>query len=113
MSQPFEEHHGWMVGKVFTLKSDTTNPYSPKLKAGTRVKVVMVSRFGDCGITTDLKKTNGYSTRVMPWQLELLPDVEYKMDGIEIPDFYKGLGFKVARQLSIAEIEQMHNEGKW
>jgi hypothetical protein len=78
MSFPFQEHHGWMDQQNFRLKADTTNPHSPKLKAGTVVKVVMVSRFGDCGITTDLKKTNGYSNRVMPWDLEEIPGVEYR-----------------------------------
>jgi hypothetical protein len=62
----------------FRLKADTTNPHSPRLKAGTVVKVVMVSRFGDCGITTDLKKTHGYTNRVMPWELEEIPGTEYR-----------------------------------
>lgn len=78
MSFPFQEHHGWMDQQTFRLKADTTNPHSPKLKAGTVVKVVMVSRFGDCGITTDLKKTRGYTNRVMPWELEEIPGQEYR-----------------------------------
>ena len=32
--------------------------------AGTLVKIVMVSRFGDVGITTDLDAEHGYSARV-------------------------------------------------
>lgn len=32
--------------------------------AGTRVKIVMVSRFGDVGITDDLTAENGYGARV-------------------------------------------------
>lgn len=32
--------------------------------AGTRVKIVMVSRFGDVGITEDLLAENGYGARV-------------------------------------------------
>lgn len=32
--------------------------------AGTRVKIVMVSRFGDVGITDDLTAENGYDARV-------------------------------------------------
>jgi|688.fasta_scaffold2758658_1 hypothetical protein len=32
--------------------------------AGTRVKIVMVSRFGDVGITEDLTKETGYGARV-------------------------------------------------
>ena len=34
------------------------------LSAGTRVKIVMVSRFGDVGITHDLAAENGYHARV-------------------------------------------------
>lgn len=34
------------------------------IPAGTRVRVVMASRFGDVGITTDLDAARGYSTRV-------------------------------------------------
>lgn len=33
--------------------------------AGTRVKIVMVSRFGDVGITDDLAAENGYAARVL------------------------------------------------
>jgi len=32
--------------------------------AGKRVRVVMASRFGDVGITPNLKATSGYTTRV-------------------------------------------------
>lgn len=32
--------------------------------SGTRVKIVMVSRFGDVGITEDLNAENGYGCRV-------------------------------------------------
>lgn len=34
-------------------------------EAGQRVKIVMVSRFGDVGITEDLTAENGYGARVM------------------------------------------------
>lgn len=34
-------------------------------EAGQRVKIVMVSRFGDVGITEDLNAENGYGMRVM------------------------------------------------
>ena len=34
------------------------------LDAGARVKIVMVSRFGDVGITDDLTAENGYHARV-------------------------------------------------
>jgi hypothetical protein len=32
--------------------------------AGTRVKIVMVSRMGDVGVTEDLTKENGYGVRL-------------------------------------------------
>lgn len=35
------------------------------LPAGHRVKIVMVSRFGDVGITEDLEAENGYAARVL------------------------------------------------
>lgn len=108
MSFPFQEHHGWMDQQVFKLKEDTTNPHSPKLKAGTKVKVVMVSRFGDCGITTDLTKTNGYSNRVMPWDLEELTDVKYRMT-VEPPAegmMAQVYGDSVVEQLSLKELEE-------
>lgn len=40
------------------------------LKAGQRVRVVMASRFGDVGITPNLKATRGYVTRVAVTELE-------------------------------------------
>jgi hypothetical protein len=107
MSFPFQEHHGWMDQQVFQLKADTTNPHSPKLKAGTKVKVVMVSRFGDCGITTDLKKVNGYSNRVMPWDLEEVPGIEYRRT-VEPPAegmMRQCYGDSVAPQLTLQELE--------
>lgn len=107
MSFPFQEHHGWMDQQTFRLKADTTNPHSPKLKAGTVVKVVMVSRFGDCGITTDLKKVNGYSNRVMPWDLEEIPGKEYRrtVEGPAEGMMKECYGDSVVPQLTLAEIE--------
>jgi hypothetical protein len=35
-----------------------------KMKAGSRIRVVMASRFGDVGITHNLKAAKGYCTRV-------------------------------------------------
>jgi hypothetical protein len=59
------------------LKNDTTMRYSTdiwkngypeldsiEIKAGTTVKIVMVSRFGDIGITEKLDKEHGYGARV-------------------------------------------------
>lgn len=109
MSQPFQEPHGWMLNQVFRLKANTTNPNSPKLKAGTKVKVVMVSRFGDCGITTDLKREYGYSNRVWPWDLEELPYVEYKRTVAPPEGFLKEVyGDEVEVQLSLKELEEAY-----
>lgn len=84
MASPEQVGHGWMHAQVFRLKKDcpTAREYlgywengEPAMKptpykAGDLVKVVMVSRFGDCGITTDLKAEYGYAARVMPEELE-------------------------------------------
>jgi hypothetical protein len=35
-----------------------------KIPPGTTLKIVMVSRFGDCGLTDDLKANHGYQTRI-------------------------------------------------
>ena len=80
MARPEEVDHGNMHGKIYRLKVDRPNvtetdhktgkTIPTPLKVGDIVKVVMVSRFGDCGITTDLKREFGYSTRVQPEDLE-------------------------------------------
>lgn len=44
--------------------SDGIPPQSATIPVGTRVKIVMVSRFGDVGITTDLSAENGYFLRI-------------------------------------------------
>ncbi len=38
-------------------------PITREFPVGTRVKIVMVSRFGDVGITDDLSKDHGYEVR--------------------------------------------------
>lgn len=81
MAFPHQVPHGWMYHKTFKLKKDTefTTYTSSKegwigkhhtVPARTLVKVVMVSRFGDCGITTNLKADTGYDARVEPDELE-------------------------------------------
>jgi len=79
MGRPEDHFHGFMHGRVWQLRERTScelkeinGAWVPSawLDKGTRVKVVMVSRFGDVGITTDLAAENGYSGRVWPWQLE-------------------------------------------
>ena len=44
-----------------SLEANITNV---PISAGTTLKIVMVSRFGDCGLTDDLNAENGYSLRV-------------------------------------------------
>lgn len=76
--------HGWMPHKPETWAyrfADLRKPVDmehynqqwkddqPKFNkvhcaSGTRVKIVMVSRFGDVGITENLKAENGYGARV-------------------------------------------------
>lgn len=105
-----------MEGKVFQLKKDTkaTNSTMDKrgnwnhsefsIKAGTHVKVVMVSRFGDCGITTDLSVDRGYVTRVMPSALEEVPGTVYSRV-VTIPEGLNRLyGTEVAPQLPLDEL---------
>lgn len=107
MSFPFQEPHGWMDQQIFKLKADTTNPHSPKLKAGTKVKVVMVSRFGDCGVTTKLKATTGYSNRVMPWDLEEIPEIAY-LRTVAPPEpgmMYEIYAKTISNQMTLAELE--------
>lgn len=105
-----------MEGKVFRLKKSVDATHSVqnkrgdwehkpfKIKMGTHVKVVMVSRFGDCGITTDLTVDRGYSTRVMPSALEEVPGTIYDRV-VTVP---KGLdklyGTEVAPQLPLDEL---------
>lgn len=71
----------WRIG---TLKADTAfrswrgHGAKPEftertVPAGTRVKIVMVSRFGDVGITTDLAAETGYGARVALAELEPVP----------------------------------------
>lgn len=87
MAQPEDVDHGYLHGKVCRLLIDLPdhmsmfpdaaahwvkkpNPY----RKGDLVKVVMVSRLGDCGVTHDLNATSGYSLRVEPECLEIVED---------------------------------------
>lgn len=85
MARPEEVAHGHMHGKLFRLKvdrmggkylgtwsNDGPNMEERPYKKGDIVKVVMVSRFGDCGITHDVNAVNGYELRVDPEDLEPL-----------------------------------------
>ena len=87
MARPDEVPHGHLCGKVYRLLTDhpmamrftgrhtedgpefEPHPY----RAGQFVKVVMVSRFGDCGITDKLDAEYGYDVRVEPNELEPVP----------------------------------------
>ncbi len=57
----FRDWHGHDAVPEFTDRLET---------AGTMVKIVMVSRLGDVGITTDLLAENGYQARVLLSDLE-------------------------------------------
>jgi hypothetical protein len=43
---------------------DKSNWSNTTVSPGTTLKIVMVSRFGDCGLTDDLNAVNGYHLRV-------------------------------------------------
>lgn len=72
-----------------TLKKDVTmhvwnghhpvedNTSTHTCKAGTTVKVWMVSRFGDVGITDNFENPRGYDARVEPEILENLKIEDY------------------------------------
>ncbi len=53
--------HKWNGSHYPTTEANMTRVDVP---AGTTLKIVMVSRFGDCGLTDDLNAENGYSLRV-------------------------------------------------
>jgi hypothetical protein len=72
-----------MRGRLFNLAEDFTgrrwngHGADPEfteipMPAGTVVKCVMVSRLGDCGVTTDLDAESGYILRVPPAALEVV-----------------------------------------
>lgn len=79
MAMPHEVSHGHIHGKLCRLLIEVkgskwnghNEPETPFVwEEGKVVKVVMVSRFGDCGITDDLDAEFGYHTRVAPEKLE-------------------------------------------
>lgn len=49
-------------------------------KAGTRVRVWMVSRFGDVGVTDNLVNPNGYNVRGLDADIDL---INYKFEEID------------------------------
>lgn len=68
MAQPHEVWHGWMFHKRFRIRREYT--HRPEFKKGDLVRVVMVSRFGDVGLTKNLEAERGYDLRVEPWELD-------------------------------------------
>ncbi len=82
MAKANEVPHGHLLGKICRLMKDITGVYptqnnyggwdeTPYLfKKGDLVKVVMVSRFGDCGITYNIEATHRYQARVLPEDLD-------------------------------------------
>jgi hypothetical protein len=53
------------------VEENTTKRTIP---AGSTLKVVMVSRFGDCGLTDDLAADNGYGLR-LDWEDAAMTDI--------------------------------------
>ena len=100
MAFAYQVQHGWMDQKEFILLEDVDaqkwNGHDfargglPEytdvpLPRGSRVKVVSVSRFYDCGITNDLSAKNGYIARVDPGIL-LLADREETLEEKRLKD---------------------------
>lgn len=52
------------------------NTADVKVPAGTILKIVMISRFGDIGLTDDLEATHGYHLRVEP-DSESIKDIRW------------------------------------
>lgn len=52
------------------------NMVKTEVPAGTTLKIVMVSRFGDCGLTDDLDAENGYNLRV-DFDSEVLSNIRW------------------------------------
>lgn len=56
--------------RIYNNKEPSKEPAIKPLPIGTRVKIVMVSRFGDVGITDDLTVETGYHARININELE-------------------------------------------
>jgi hypothetical protein len=91
MGRPEDSWFGWMHGKQFRLTRDysktRSDPQWKGYRTGTLVKVVMVSRMGDVGVTTNLQAENGYGLRMMPYELEPIeprPDIVCKLCNLEL-----------------------------
>ncbi len=64
MAQAHEVPHGWMKGRQFLIREGTEFSRTKGFHTGDRVKVVMVSRFGDVGVTEDLDAVGHYGARL-------------------------------------------------
>lgn len=65
-------------------KNTTYTPVNP----GDTLRIVMVSRFGDCGLTTDLTATHGYGLRV-DFENPAIGDIRWTQEptpGYGVPD---------------------------
>lgn len=67
-------HYGELSEDTVFVEYDsiTGNRTDRTVPAGTTVRIVMASKFGDVGITDDLSKVNGYSRRLAPEKLNNL-----------------------------------------
>lgn len=85
------EMHVWN-GKHHPSVQDNTTTHT--CYAGTRVRVWMVSRFGDCGITDNLTNPHGYNARVdadtdlTSIEFILVKGVEWFNPDLELPQYY-------------------------
>lgn len=74
---PFEELYGVLKkdaemrvwNQKHPVEENTTKHVAP---AGTKVRIWMVSRFGDVGVTDNLKNPHGYDARIDPEEVELV-----------------------------------------
>ena len=64
----------WNGNHYSSTEANMTDVHVP---AGTTLKIVMVSRFGDCGLTDDLNADTGYSLRV-DLDSEVLSNIRWK-----------------------------------
>lgn len=72
--------HGWFKDGVPTKEQEVARiiewAATKGYISGTIAKVVMVSRFGDAGLSRYLRANNGYDIRLFPECIEVIPDAE-------------------------------------
>lgn len=69
MARADEVPHGWMMGRVFVISPRWAHDGFHGFYRGDQVRVVMVSRFGDVGVTKDMDAEYGYDVRLAPSDL--------------------------------------------